>query len=355
MKRLRSRLGVWSVVALSLLARLDVCAQDRADPAAWMHDAKLGVMTHYLADWIARRDDPANRAMSVARWNELVDHFDVEALAAQIESTGARYLIFTIGQNSGYYCSPNSAYDRIVGINPSKCAHRDLIADLAKALSKRGIRLIVYLPAGAPSGDRQAREKLQWQPGAHPNREFQLHWEQIIREWSNRWGTQVHGWWFDGCYWPNTMYRSADPPNFASFAAAARAGNPGSAVAFNPGVVYRTISITPDEDFIAGEIDQPDKHTIKRAAGGLADGTRLHMLSFLGQRWGTGAPRFTVAQAIEFTKPTIQVGGFVTWDVPIQSNGTIAQPFLDQLKAIGETARNTPVTQPSTRPTTSQD
>jgi hypothetical protein len=254
-----------------------------------MAQAKWGVMSHYLADWIARRENAG--PMTVERWNGLVDNFDVEALAGQLQSLGAKYYFFTIGQNSGYYCSPNSAYDRIVGINPSKCAHRDLIADLAKALSKRGIRLIVYLPAGAPSGDRQAREKLQWQPGAHPNREFQLHWEQIIREWSNRWGTQVHGWWFDGCYWPNTMYRSADPPNFASFAPAARAG----------------------------------------------------------------APRFTVAQAIEFTKPTIQAGGFVTWDVPIQSNGTIAQPFLDQLKAIGETARNTPVTQPSTRPTTSQD
>ena len=46
----------------------------------------------------------------------------------------------------------------------------------------------------------------------------------------DRWGKKVAGWWFDGCYFPDSMYRSADPPNFPSFAAAARSGNPDSCV-----------------------------------------------------------------------------------------------------------------------------
>jgi hypothetical protein len=309
----------------------------RPDRAAWLGEAKWGVMCHYLADWIARRENFNGGRMTVERWNELIDHFEVEALAKQLEAIGAKYYIFTIGQNSGFYCSPNAAYDGIVGISPSRCSRRDLIADLADALAKRNIRLIVYLPSGAPNGDREAKEKLQWTNGPHANREFQRHWEAIISEWSKRWGTKVAGWWFDGCYWPNSMYRASEPPNFESFAAAARAGNPDSAIAFNPGVVYRTMSITPHEDYIAGEVDQPDRWTARRHEDGKQDGARLHMLAYLGERWGTGAaPRFRNEEVIAFTQKVIDTGGAATWDVPIQSDGTIAQPFFDQLNALGK-------------------
>jgi hypothetical protein len=158
----------------------------------------------------------------------------------------------------------------------------------------------------------------------------------VIREWSTRWGTKVAGWWFDGCYFPNSMYRSSDPPNFASFAAAARAGNPDAAIAFNPGVAYRLLSLTPFEDFTAGEIDKPELVTIRRAADGMVDGTQLQMLSFLGQTWGRGAPRFTTDQAIAFTKQLRDAGGAVTWDVPVNLDGTIPDPLLQQLAALGK-------------------
>jgi len=234
-------------VAFCVTSRFAANAQDRA---AWMKEARWGVMNHYLADWIARRE---RIRMSVEEWNNLIDHFDVEGLAKQIEAVGAGYYLITIGQNSGYYLAPNATYDRYVGIRPSKCSRRDLVADLYEALHKRGIKLMVYLPSGAPGGDRVAVRALEWQRGAHRNREFQLKWEEVIREWSVRWGKKVVAWWFDGCYWPNSMYRSSEPPNFASFAAAARAGNPDSLVAFNPGVVPRILSLTPHEDYTAGE------------------------------------------------------------------------------------------------------
>ncbi|MGH9352197.1 MAG: hypothetical protein ACRD2G_08570, partial [Terriglobia bacterium] len=196
-----------------------VFAAGRANRAAWMRQARWGVMTHYLADWIASR---TGQAMTVERWNDWVDHFDVEGLAKQIQSTGAGYYLVSIGQNSGYYLSPNATYDHYVGIQPSKCSRRDLIADLYQALHKRGVKLMVYLPSGAPGEDPAADQALGWRRGAYRNREFQLKWQQVIREWSMRWGNKVAGWWFDGCYWPNTMYRTEKPPNFATFAAVAR-------------------------------------------------------------------------------------------------------------------------------------
>ncbi len=123
--------------------------------ASWMKEARLGIMTHYLADWQAKT---ANIKMDIVEWNKLVDNFDVEGLADQVKSTGAGYMIFTIGQNSGYYVSPNATYDSLTGISPGKCSKRDLIADLATALKKRHIRLIVYLPSGAPVGDEEAKK-----------------------------------------------------------------------------------------------------------------------------------------------------------------------------------------------------
>jgi hypothetical protein len=325
----------------SFLTSLSLClalafaahAADAPQRVAWMRDAHWGVMTHYLADWRARADhEPA----SVEHWNDLIDHFDVNGVADQLKSVGAGWYLISIGQNSGYYLSPNATYDKLTGIMPSKLSHRDLVADLSTALAKRGIRLMVYLPSGAPGQDRAAREALKWEPGSHRNAEFQRQWEAIIREWSLRWGDKVSGWWFDGCYSPNEMYRQEDPPNFKTFAAAARAGNPKSAIAFNPGVVYRTISITPYEDYIAGEIDKPDQWTAKRTLDGFIDGAQVHVLSYLGTTWGQGTPRFTAEQAIAFSQKVTAVGGVITWDTPIQKGGTFAPEFLAKLKAIGE-------------------
>jgi hypothetical protein len=317
-----------------LLASLH--AQDRA---VWMRDAHFGVMTHYLADWIAQT---THEPMSIERWNRLVDGFDAEHLAEQVKSTGACYYVISIGQNSGYYLSPNSVYDKLTGISPSKLSRRDLVADLYEALHKRGMRLMVYLPSGAPGGDKAAGAALNWQNGPNRNKEFQQKWEQVIREWSVRWGKKISGWWFDGCYWPNTMYRTAEAPNFSTFAAAERAGNPDSAIAFNPGVIHRLISITPYEDYIAGEIDDPDKITVRRAFEGKQDEAQLHVLTHLGEQWGKGAPRFTAAQAAEWSRKLVQQGGAITWDTPVDATGAIAPAFLEQLTTIGKTVGTRP-------------
>jgi hypothetical protein len=311
-------------------------AEPRNDRAVWMGQARWGVMTHYLADWRARSDGVQ---MNVENWNKLVDGFDVEGLADQLKAAGASYHILTIGQNSGYFDCPNPTYDRIVGIQPSKCSRRDLIGDMARAEEKRGIKLMVYLPSGAPGGDRIARTNLQWRNGQFANKEFQEKWERIIADWSRRWGTNVAGWWFDGCYWPNTMYRSPEQPNFQSFGAAARAGNPMSAVAFNPGVEPRLVSVSPYEDYTAGETSDPTLLQIRRSTNGLLDGKQVHAMSFLATKWGMGEPRFTTEQVITWSQSVWKQHGAITWDVPLQKNGLISQPFLDQLTALGKAAR----------------
>ena len=81
--------------------------------------------------------------MDAGRWNQRIDAFDTDGLAKQLHEVGAGYFFITLGQNSGFYLSPNTTYDRLVGHSPGRCSRRDLVADIAAALKPCGIRMMV--------------------------------------------------------------------------------------------------------------------------------------------------------------------------------------------------------------------
>ncbi len=317
---------------------ISINAQDRA---AWMKDAKWGVMIHYQPEWLASENqmDP----IDIKKWNELIDNYDCETLARQLYETGTGYLIMTVRHGPPYFISPNATYDRLTGQVPSRCSNRDLISDLADALDKYGIKLITYIHVQAP-GQNEAEldgfaldrtDYYKFGPFER-NAEALLRWQEVIREYSMRWGEKVSGWWFDACYRPNTNYRHPDEPNFKSVADAARAGNPNRILAFNPGRFPRIMSITPHEDYTAGEINDPERIRLSYQYDGMIDGKQIHILSFLGNYWGQGAPRFTEEQIVEYSKKINAEGGAITWDVPPLPDGTISDDFMKQLLVIGE-------------------
>jgi F5/8 type C domain/Alpha-L-fucosidase len=289
----------------------------------WLRDARWGVMTHYLT----------NSSKSSKDWNDQVNSFDVKGLAQQLKSAGVKYYMISIGQNSGHYCAPNSKYDYYTKISPSKCSRRDLISDIYDAIHPFGIKLMVYLPSGAPGNDGVAINGLEWTSGANRNRSFQLKWESVIREWSLRWGKKVSGWWFDGVYWPKEMYGHEDAPNFQSFSAAAKAGNPDSIVAFNPGPRYPLMSLSDSEDFTAGEIFDArgiscENRWVKKS--------QFHILSYLGNDWGSGSSRYRNEEIADISRNINKCGGVVTWDVPIDAGGKLPKAFVDQLIALNK-------------------
>ena len=49
-----------------------------------------------------------------------------------------------------------------------------------------------------------------------------------------------------------------------------------------------------------------------------------------------GSPRFSKEQVVKWSREINRHDGVITWDVPIQSDGLISQPFIDQLTAIGK-------------------
>jgi hypothetical protein len=76
-------------------------AGERAPQTDWLKEARLGAFMHFLPD----------NADQFAKVND----FDVPALAQQLEDMGAKYFVFTLGQNSGWMNAPNATYDRITG------------------------------------------------------------------------------------------------------------------------------------------------------------------------------------------------------------------------------------------------
>ena len=87
----------------------------------------------------------------ISKARDLLAGFKAEEFADQAAASGAGYVIMALGQTSGYYCSPNAAYETLGPINPGEFTSvRDLISDVADALAKRGIKTIVYIAADGP-------------------------------------------------------------------------------------------------------------------------------------------------------------------------------------------------------------
>ncbi len=319
----------------------------------WFHAAKWGVFVHILAD-AASNTSEVN--VTPEEWNRRIDNIDVDGLARQLAEVKAGYAMITLGQNSGFYLSPNSTYDRIVGHSPSRCSRRDLVAELQQALEPYNIPVIAYLTTAAPLGDAQAIQRLRCTPPWDPAKiympkerysaaegqrtdarlsEFQRNWEAIVGEWSERWGRKVKGWWFDGVYAAELMYRHADEPNFASFARAARRGNPDSILAWNPGVVYPVwpSCMDTEEDYIAGEVNEPERID---SPGRWVGHEQFHVLSFMGKWWGQGPIRFTQKQVLAYTRAVTDYDGVFSWDVPFQKNGLLTDEVMTILRALSK-------------------
>jgi alpha-L-fucosidase len=326
MMRFRKKIAVFCGVAL--LAGL-LPAQNEQLPALekgkkWFKQAKFGVFVHYLGG------GPG--------WNERVESFDVEKFAGQIEQTRAGYVILTLGQNSGYYCSPNATYEKYAGYETGeRCSKRDLPMEVADALARRGIRLMLYLPSRSPQRDKQAMAGLHDVHERQPApQEFTGRWSEVIAEWSLRYGKKNSGWWFDGSYNTAGWDDLSKPYNWNTWAAACRAGNPESILAFNPGtrIDKAFTALTDQQDYTAGE---QNKFELTPQTNPAPENLQWHILSFLGSRWAAkDGPTNSDEYMVDYVRKVNALGGVVSIDVNVAADGTIYEPHLRQLIAVGK-------------------
>jgi len=306
-------------------------------PADWMAEGSYGIMVHYLLS-----PPGETEADRTAELNRIINAFDVDAFVEQIESTGADWLIFTIGQNTGYYNSPNRYLDgRLSGRTP----HRDLVLEIAVRMHALGKRSIAYLPSEAHMQGQEIQSLFGWNPDDQGS--FQRRYRELIRAYSLKFGKLCDGWWFDGCYeWEpfhNSLYE------FPEWIAAARAGNPDAITAFNDGAfcINKVAPVTPLEDYHAGEVHMlvdgkiklghEPKSPLYLPDSRFIDGVQWHALVPVDSTFEGGEPhRYSDEELLGFVKRCKSVQGAVTVNLPIGLDGIIPEESIAQMQRLGE-------------------
>ena len=299
----------------------------------WMQDGPFGIMVHYLKGIFPQEGKPN------PDFNAAVNAFDVTRFADQIANTGAKWLIFTFGQNTGFYCSPNAYLESLLP-GQGVCSDRDLVGEIADAMHERGMKFIAYLPVEVDLQSDAVRQALAWDSSGPGKQEFQTRYQKMIACWSKQHGKRIDGWFFDGAYdakdkgfmrtndWDNTRF---DPKAWAN---AVRAGNPDAVFTMNGGVGYLH-SILPNQDYVSGEFNDlsflPD--------GPTSFGMQNQVLTWIDCRWMHNEtpgpivpPRFADQELFDFVEHHRKVGSAVTLNMGIYEDGQLPVSSLDQLK-----------------------
>ncbi|NOV04364.1 Ig-like domain-containing protein [Paenibacillus planticolens] len=299
----------------------------------WM-SGNYGVGFHYLQNWINETKNGGSK-----EWNDAVNAFDVNRFANDVSQTGAKWVLFTIGQNSGYYDAPNATIDSYSGYQPGeRNSNRDLIMDMADALQAKGIKLMLYLPSNAPKLDENIARgfglsKTDSNGNWHVDETFVQKWAQVIKEYSERYGTKIAGWWFDGFYNANGF----QPAWGKYYSDAAKSGNPNSVIALNLGA--SSFKKASDyQDYLAGERGT-DTILGTNITGRWIEGIQWHAFTPFGGWSGDSITRKDL-EVIDYTNQVISNGRAITWNIGVTFDGKITTNHFNMFKRIKDSLGN---------------
>lgn len=296
---------------------------------ARLHDAKWGVFNHFLAWNCSTSED----------WNRRVDGLDVEKVADQLARCGAKFYFFTVMQGRAFLCAPNATFDRIAGTRPGEaCSRRDLPAELAAALGKRGIDLYLYYTGDGPYQDEKTGSRFGFtEPRTRGvTRPFVEKWAAVLEEYAVRYGERVKGWWIDGCYADRFRYTDE---LLCLYADAVRRGNPKALVAMNDGVKPVLAKHCSRDTFTCGEFND----FVTLPGGRFVDGAQAFALIPLGVSrdgtpWGSWAQKGCKRSAdyvADYVHLFNRGGGAVAIDVLIHPDGSFEPDQMAVLEAVG--------------------
>lgn len=343
--RLRFQSLIVAIVCVAILAFAQASANDsrltrpfstaQLEPQNWLGSAKYGlnispfpVITNISAD---------------GTWDKAVAKFDVAALAQDVRATGAKYVIFSVGQTSGFYSAPNQFFLQRTGTKLGQyLPRRDLVLDVARALKKYQIPTLVYIAAEGPTA---APVNIRHTFPARDDRasaENRASMNALIQEWSKRWGKEIAGWWVDGCYPGVTGFSNPvdGAANIGKLLTATKAGNPAALSTCNASSsLFKPLS--SQEDFLAGEESTFHRYPRSQFVQHRGRNIQWHTMSFLGDRWGAaGTGRYDSDRLASYVKYVSDLGGVVTIDVAINATGRINPGHLAQLNKVKQVVRN---------------
>ncbi len=207
---------------------------------SWMVEGKYGLFTHWSPLCYPLYGD----VRADQTYEEGVNRFDVDAYVEKVVETGAAWVVFSTAHGPQFWPGPNQTLDRIL---PGRTARRDLIGELADALDRKNIRLMLYYHHGR--GDQEYM-KASGMLDPDPSRWF----DNVIamhREISERYGKQLwgSGAYTDGAF--NVYYQYGFP--FERLTRAMKSGNPDAIVGYSSD---RGPMITPFSDIFVSDGNQ---------------------------------------------------------------------------------------------------
>lgn len=329
----------------------ETCADDSGDatcadaddpPAAWM-SGKWG---------IAWRNKAGGDGASVKTFN-------VNKIVKQIQGIpGVGYVLFGLssGAAGDRYIAPHSVLSEL---NPRSCPERDLFGELAKAFQEAGYKVLAYMATEGPAklhhGKRNAYD---WdeEAGTAPSVDNwnayvldtygsnddatlkQAYAEVVVKEFAERYGTNIDGWWFD----------HASFGNIQLIHDVCTEANPKTIMAFNKGTLGKVGNDNPDyEDYTKGhpmsmratdgepasQRNLPMVKAIEASENGFLykDGhpSLGHMFMPMMEKWNKGNEvKWPEDQAVDWMSRVLKAGGAWTWNVPL-ADGNRSSLLLD--------------------------
>jgi hypothetical protein len=304
----------------------------------WMSTAGYGIMFHYLAG-----EAGLGAEYNPLQWKYEVESFNVYSFVDKILYTGAKYMIFTIGQNSGFYCAPNSFFDKKTGYifepdsnteidTQKRTTNRDLPMEIIDELTARqsDIKVLLYAPVHPAASDKKVLSMYEWQYNSGlygtpvPNDSIIAEeWYKTLGWWSKHYGSKIAGWWLDGFY-DESIHDTRLLTEYL------KSGNPDSIVAYNTGVTNHRV--TEFDDYLAGE---QNDDMYRFGNGRWTNNKQSHILTYLGTNWGQGEiPQYSVDRVTETVRNLMNNEICITYDIPIEKNGDIATAFLETLHQV---------------------
>jgi len=230
-------LEVLPVSASAEITAAEASARTVRASTDWFVKAGYGAMFHWT-------DFTQPREGTKKLYPDAVEAFDVNAFASLIEEMGAGYVVFTLNHAHPHCPAPIHAWE---AVHPGWTTRRDLIGDIAGALEKRGIRLILYINSPVLTNFGKTGETGLYELTFSEEQFTEIH-NNVLSEIGSRYVEKLAGFWFDS--WYQSLAAYPDVPVEAIYRYC-KVGNPGRITAFN---FWIFPVLTPWQDYWAGEL-----------------------------------------------------------------------------------------------------
>ena len=333
----------------------EAASKKAANEAATLYGS-VNTVDNPAAQWMSGKWGIAWRIRGAS--DKYTARLKVKRVVEQVKTIpGISYVLFNIsrGADGSAYTAPHSVLDKV---NPGSCTKRDIFGELATAFQAEGYKVLVYMATEGPAklkhgpnhgrGPESVKNWKAWVKEKYGSDDVdtlkKAYAEVIVREYAQRYGAKIDGWWFDHASFGNIDLIHKEITK----------ANPKTIVAFNRGKLGVTENSNPAyEDYTLGH-----PTPMRRAPANSKNNLRMvtdieatengfcvkdgkpslgHMFMPMKNRWNLGEDIvWSEEQAVEWMQRVMKAGGAWTWNVPFsEKNSQLDPATVEFAKRVG--------------------